>query len=120
MNNWNHCFEVEEGDNLFPIEWQSSPAGRTFLYVSATGEVYPFPYLKTPEFFLGKYPQHCLKDIWFDSPVLKKLRSVRYEDTDCKGCRNICVRWAREITYHFSHNLRETPVPFTNCPRKKD
>lgn len=119
-NNWNHCFEVEEGDSLFPIEWQSSPAGKTFLYISVTGEAYPFPYFKTPEFYLGKYPEDDLRDVWFNSPVLKKLRAVKYDDTSCKGCKNICVKWAREITYHFSHNLKETPVLFTNCPRKKD
>lgn len=117
--NWHHCFEIEEADTAFPIEWQSSPAGRTMLYMSANGEIYPFPYLKMPEFRLGKFPEDDIRDIWFNSPVLKKLRSVKYGDTDCKKCNNICVRWAREISYHFNKKLTETPLPFTNCPRKE-
>lgn len=117
--NWHHCFEIEESDTVFPIEWQSSPGGRTMLYMSASGEIYPFPYLKIPEFCLGKFPKDDLKDIWFNSPVLKKLRSIKYNDTDCKNCKNACVRWAREISYHFNKKLTESPKPFTNCPRKE-
>ncbi len=116
--NWHHCFEVEKADSLFPIEWQSSPAGRTMLYMSATGKIYPFPYFKIPEFYLGKYPENNLKDIWFNSKVLKELRSVEYKDTGCEKCNNICVRWAREINYHFNKNLKEVPALFTNCYRK--
>lgn len=115
---WNHCFEIEEGDDLFPVEWQSSPAGRTMLFISANAEIYPFPYFKMPEFYLGKYPEDNIRDIWFNSPILQQLRAVKYKDTGCSGCKKVCARWAREITYHLRHNLKETPLPFINCPRK--
>lgn len=118
--NWHHCFEIEEADTALPIEWQSSPAGRTMLYMSASGDIYPFPYLKMPEFLLGNFLKDDLRNIWFNSPILKKMRSVKYSNTGCKGCNNICVRWAREISYHFNKDLTETPRPFTNCPRKED
>jgi MoaA/NifB/PqqE/SkfB family radical SAM enzyme len=116
--NWHHCFEVTEADPLMPVEWQSSPAGRTMLYMSAIGEVYPFPYLKMPEFRLGRYPEDDLREIWYNSSALAHLRSVHYGNTLCAGCKNICVRWAREINYHFNKNVFESPTPFTSCPRQ--
>ena len=118
-NNWHHCFEVGEADSLFPVEWQSSPAGRTMLYMSAEGNVYPFPYLKMPEFLLGKYPKDDLKNIWFHSQILNELRMTNYANTGCNDCKNTCVRWAREINFHFNKNIFEQPATFTNCPRKK-
>jgi MoaA/NifB/PqqE/SkfB family radical SAM enzyme len=117
--NWHHCFEVSVADPLMPVEWQSSSAGRTMLYMSANGVIYPFPYLKMPEFELGRYPQDDLKKVWYDSERLRNLRSVGYNQTLCAGCKNICVRWAREINYHFNKDLFESPTPFTNCPRLK-
>lgn len=117
--NWHHCFEIEETDSFLPIEWQSSPGGKTMLYMSVSGDIYPFPYLKMSEFYLGKYPENDIKTIWFDSQTLKNIRSIRYGDTKCGGCQNVCVRWAREINYHFNKNLKESPLPFTNCPRKE-
>jgi len=115
--NWHHCFEITEADSLMPVEWQSSPAGRTMLYMASDGRVYPFPYLKMPDFKLGVYPQDDLRQIWENNSSLKKLRSTNYENTGCGSCKNICVRWAREINYHFNGNLFENPIPFTNCPR---
>lgn len=117
--NWHHCFDVVTADDILPIEWQSSPAGRVMLYVSADGSVYPFPYLKMPEFYLGRYPDDDLREIWNNAEPLNKLRGVDYSNTGCGGCKNVCVRWSREINFHFNKNIFEPPTPFTNCPKKR-
>lgn len=118
-DNWYHCFQVEEGDPIFPVEWQSSTAGRTSIYMSSAGDIYPFPYLKMPDFYLGRFPAEDLREIWNSSQALKTLRNANYSDTECRDCRFVCVRWAREITFHKNKSLYETPEPFPNCPRRR-
>ena len=82
------------------------PSGKNdAIYVSANGEIYPFPYLKMPEFRLGKFPEDDIKDIWFNSPILKKLRSVKYNDTDCKKMQQYLWEMGEEISYHFNKKI---------------
>jgi radical SAM protein with 4Fe4S-binding SPASM domain len=60
-------------------------AGRTFGSISATGDVYPCIQLPLK---VGNVFERSLKDIWFDSSVLNKIRSARKEDLrSCADCQ---------------------------------
>jgi radical SAM protein with 4Fe4S-binding SPASM domain len=71
-------------------EWgRGCIAGLSYCRIYPTGEVTPCPYLPVT---LGNILDTDFKDIWFNSPVLKKLRDVNTLKGKCGACeyRNAC------------------------------
>jgi len=78
------------------------------ISISETGEVYPCQLLHAPEFLAGNVYTSSLGDIYFTSPVLKKMRSINVDTLDeCSKCpiRLICAGGCRARDYYESGSV---------------
>ena len=78
------------------------------ISISETGDVYPCQLLYAPEFLAGNIHQSALKDIYFTSPVLEKMRSVNVDTLDeCSKCpiRLLCAGGCRARDYYESGSV---------------
>jgi AdoMet-dependent heme synthase len=66
------------------LEGYSCSAGHTLAYISPFGDVFPCVSFPMP---CGNVRKQKFRDIWFDSPALTELRSVRVRDLHtCSHC----------------------------------
>lgn len=106
-------------DSDLPAEWHSEQGARWFMYVSADGRVYPFPYLDGIEIFCaGNILDSSLEDMWYGE-IFSEYRSVTRAETGCEGCELICHMWPRSFNYFRKGNLYETPPIHPGCPRER-
>jgi MoaA/NifB/PqqE/SkfB family radical SAM enzyme len=104
-------------DGMMPIEWQTEVGARWSMYVSANGDVYPFPYFDgVKEMNPGNVLLTSLEGVWY-SPIFHWYRSATRENTGCANCPYICQMWARSFNYFTTRDIL-TPVPqHVNCPK---
>ncbi len=108
--------EYEGDGQTLPVEWVTEPAARTFLYVSANGDVYPFPYYDGfLEWRAGSVREQSLVDLWL-SEAFNRMRSVTRQGTGCGGCNRVCQLWSRWFNYGRNRNLHEPPINHSTCP----
>ena len=82
----------------------------TEISISETGDVYPCQLLVEPEFVAGNVHSTTLKDIYFDSDVLKKIREISIDTIDkCSTCpiRLLCAGGCRARDYFEVGSLEE-------------
>jgi len=112
-----HPFDKEESESLWPVEWQTEPGARWFMYVGASGDSYPFPYYDgIKEFHGGNVLQYDLSTIW-NSESFDRYRSVTREKTRCNGCNSVCQMWPRPFNYFKNRDLFEDPINHPNCSK---
>jgi radical SAM protein with 4Fe4S-binding SPASM domain len=78
--------------------------------IAETGEVYPCQLLHAPEFLSGNVHQQSFRDIYYNSPVLRELRTVSIDTLgECKQCaiRLICGGACRARDYHERGDIRD-------------
>jgi radical SAM protein with 4Fe4S-binding SPASM domain len=106
----------EEDEQALPVEWVTEPAARTFLYVSANGDVYPFPYYDGfSELRAGNIRQSSVIDLWRGEPFTR-MRSVSRRNTGCGNCGRVCQLWSRWFNYGRHRDLCEPPIDHVTCP----
>ena len=66
-------------------------AGSSILSVGADGGVYPCAGLMYPEFLAGNVKEQSLQEIWKESPVLQKIRSLSV--SLIPGCKDCPIRY---------------------------
>ena len=93
-----------------------SPGGYNFLYVDASGFLYPFPFLASDEFKLGNIQHEDLRDIWFNSSMLGYLRKQNYKNTGCGECRLECSFAERSLVYAFTGKIDGPALNHKDCP----
>jgi MoaA/NifB/PqqE/SkfB family radical SAM enzyme len=115
-----HPFDKDLGsDSIWPVEWETEPGARWFLYVSCNGDVYPFPYYDgIKEFYGGNVLNDTLFAIW-NSTQFNWYRSVTREGTSCSGCKLVCQMWSRPFNYFRNRDLFGNPILHPNCPVKQ-
>lgn len=100
-----------------PFEMYFSPEGHDSLYLSASGEVYPFPLLSDkPELMICTIDDDLEKK-WQTSKVLNDIRRVTFENSECArvGCKKVCGLWNRSYAYSWSGNFfGKVPCERTN------
>lgn len=107
--------EQDVGIISLPVEWITEPAARTFLYVSANGDVYPFPYYDGyDEWMSGNVRESSLVDLWESEPFTR-MRAVTRENTGCGGCKKICQLWSRWFNYGRRKDICEPPINHSTC-----
>lgn len=90
-------------------------AGAGEISLGPDGSVYPCQALHKDEFFAGTVKEQSLREIYYDSPVLKKLRGCTVDaietcrDCDVKhlcggGCRSLAYNLFGEIDCHNSYS----------------
>lgn len=92
-----------------PPEKTACPAGRSRLNVNFDGYVYPCSFLVTPDrrFAVGRLGDGSIAEMWRDSPVLQRLRTVR----KCEACRrcaaygSTCVGGCTAMAYYVTGRL---------------
>ena len=110
--------EQGEEEAILPVEWITEPAARTFLYVSANGNVYPFPYYDGyVEWMSGSIRESSLITLWNSEPFTR-MRDVTRERTGCSGCKKICRLWSRWFNYGRNRNLCEPPIDHPTCTNR--
>ena len=83
-------------------------AGTSYCIIGPKGDVQPCAYLNMP---LGNVKEQSFVDIWKNSPVFEKLRSLEYEG----GCGSCKYKWncggcrARAAFYHDGNYMAEEP-----------
>ncbi len=83
-------------------------AGLSYCIISPRGKVQPCAYLPIE---LGDVRQKPFDEIWEESPVLKKLRTLKYSG-GCGSCRyqHVCGGCrARAAYYHDGDYMAEEP-----------
>ena len=111
-----HPFDKEDhSDSIFPAEWITETAARTFLYVSSNGDVYPFPYYDGhTEWMSGNIRKTSIVDLW-NSESFTQMRAVTRKDTGCGGCEKICRLWSRWFNYGRKMDIYEPPIKHPTC-----
>jgi radical SAM protein with 4Fe4S-binding SPASM domain len=73
------------------------------ISISENGDVYPCQMLEAPEFLAGNLRETPLKEIYFNSPALKKARAISVDTLEkCKECpiRLLCAGACRARDFH--------------------
>ena len=111
--------EQGEEEVSLPVEWVTEPAARTFLYVSANGDVYPFPYYYgCAEWMAGNVREYGLVDLW-RSESFTRMRAVTRKHTGCSGCKKICQLWSRWFNYGRKKDICEPPINHPTCTSRE-
>ncbi len=82
VQKFSECAPVDQDDLMsYPCS-----AGHTFCYISPYGDVYPCVQFPLP---CGNVRQQTIKSIWWDSPEMERVRSIRIGDLHtCSSCAN--------------------------------
>ncbi len=85
------------------------------ILVDADGETYPCPNHQFPEFRCGNIAERSFKEIWLQSPVLKRVRStydLESNNEDCPTCpvKHWCMGGCRGETYENTGDMRGRSV----------
>lgn len=78
------------------------------ISISETGNVYPCQLLHVPEFLAGNIHINSVPDIYFNNPILNKVRKVNVDTIDeCSMChiRLICAGGCRARDYYESGSI---------------
>ncbi|MEI6850332.1 MAG: radical SAM protein, partial [archaeon] len=79
------------------------------IYLKADGSLYPCADTSIPDFYIGNLLSEKLSDLWENSPLLKKLRSLNIDSMNdkCKICdfRYYCAGGCRGENYQTTKNL---------------
>lgn len=67
-------------------------SGLGTLLVESNGDLYPCINLVYPELKVGNLREHSFEDLWFNSPILKQIRTLCVEDAN-KKCASCVVRY---------------------------
>lgn len=80
------------------------------ISISENGDVYPCQLLAVPEFLAGNIYEKSLKDIYFNSDVLKNLRNISVDTLEkCKDCpiRLLCASGCRARDFYETGKIDE-------------
>lgn len=90
-----------------PHQWVGCQAGRTLAGIKADGHVVPCPMFCDPVFFCGKVPGEDFKQIWEQSPVLQKFRTLEHIQGKCHTCQYLhqCGGGCRAAVYACTGDL---------------
>ena len=84
-------------------------SGLSTLLIESNGDLYPCINLVYPEFRIGNLREQHFEDLWINSPILKKIRSLCVEDTNgkCSFCtvRYLCGMGCRSEIYELTHRI---------------
>lgn len=89
-------------------------AGKSNLFISSDGLVYPCLGLAFPEFIIGDIKKDSVINIWKKSSLLKELRKLSVDDFEkCKHCKvkDVCGGGCRGTAY-FNFKSLTAPDPF--------
>lgn len=75
--------------------------GRSYIVIDSEGNIYPYSLLLNPDCRLGNVKNDDLIDVWRNSELLYKLRSISRESLGCKGCRMDCVYTNPFFSYSY-------------------
>lgn len=90
-----------------PHQGVGCQAGRTIAGIKANGQVVPCPMFEDPVFHCGKVPDQHFKEIWENSPVLARFRSLDNIHGKCHGCTYLhqCGGGCRAAVYAKTGDL---------------
>ena len=105
---WNRIFSVNVGlslpwEFLFlpPEKRNPSPcvAGYLRLWINSKGDMFPCAYM--PDVTIGNVEYDSIRDVWLNSPILKKLRDPTLLKGPCSTCtyRDGCRGGCRGLAY---------------------
>lgn len=69
-----------------PHRWVGCQAGRTVAGIKANRQVVPCPMFSDPVFYCGKVPDQPFSEIWNNSPVLDRFRTLENIHGKCHSC----------------------------------
>lgn len=104
----NSPMSIDIKNNYRSLEFYLSPEGKDSIYIDANGRIYPFPLLAdSNKYLLGNIFNHDIKKVWSNSPTLKKLREITFDDTKCGkiNCSTPCGLWNRSYAIKWSGEL---------------
>lgn len=73
------------------------------ISISATGDVYPCQLLHYPEFYIGNIHESSIKDLYLNSDVIEKCRSITVDNIEeCSKCflKYVCGGACRARSFH--------------------
>ncbi len=84
-------------------------SGLSTLLIESNGDLYPCINLVYPEFRVGNLRKEKFSNLWFNSPLLQKIRTLCVEDanTKCASCivRYLCGMGCRSEIYELTRQL---------------
>lgn len=89
--------------------------GQRMVLLDSDGEIYPCINHHLPEFKAGNIRKQPFSEIWLNSPILNKLRTIYPVDIineKCSRCivRRWCIGGCRGETYHVTGKLNESAL----------
>lgn len=84
--------------------------GKSKIYISADGLVYPCIGVSFSKFVIGDIKKDKLSDIWKNSDLLKKLRNLTTKDIKhCSNCKfeELCTGGCRANSYRYFKSIFE-------------
>jgi len=97
---------LEEG---LPVSTLLCDAGKTRVFISARGDVYPCIMLRTAA---GSIHENNLRDIWEKSKLFERIRSIKEEEyVDCIDCksRKYCEGFCIGLNYLYNDDMLKYP-----------
>lgn len=84
-------------------------SGLATLLVESNGDLYPCINLVYPEFKVGNLKEKSFEELWFQSPILEKIRTLCVEDANekCASCvvRYMCGLGCRSEIYELTRRI---------------
>ena len=84
-------------------------SGLSTLLIESNGDLYPCINLVYPEFRVGNLKREKFTDLWFNSPILRKIRTLCVEDANprCASCtvKYMCGMGCRSEIYELTRQL---------------
>lgn len=114
---------IDEEDIVFAIDryLAGCRCGKTEISIYSNGDVYPCDFLMDePRFCAGNIHEQTIREIWYESPVLKEFRGIDVDHSDaCGGCefRPLCNGGCRALSWIFHGRLDEFDP---RCPHYDD
>jgi radical SAM protein with 4Fe4S-binding SPASM domain len=96
--------------------------GRTVLFISPNGLVYPCIFMVYPQFVIGDVKKDKLADIWKKSSLIKKIRYFNKENVEkCRNCdvKHLCSGGCRSSSYYHHESIFEYDPYFCALFNKK-
>lgn len=89
--------------------------GSRMVLLDSDGEIYPCINHHLPEFKAGNIRDKTFREIWNESPILKKIRETYPNDKrnqKCASCevRHWCLGGCRGETYQVTHSMKSCAI----------